>query len=548
MSTPSSTIRICSGVKLTNDYKHTIWFNSRADQLSYFAGKVVKTFSAYTYIRKSWSLKVEATMEQARKWSYLYFQNGTGKTYFYFINNIEYLNDNTVELFIEMDVMQTYLDDFTLQPCFVEREHAARDLVGDNLIDEGLDLGELTVNYSFNVDLAELCVLIMTTLDPEATTENTNVMATGGLLNKIYTGVGIYALSLDDVSALNSTIQNLDSWGKSDAIISMWMYPKKLVKVSDAWNSENNWHKVTGVDSFNVHFEGLENALPIASSQVKNKKLFTYPYAFFYLTNNSGGAGVYHYELFDWTLSGMTGMEDTRSFKICGAISPEGNVVIYPLYYRGVNSNFEEGITLSNFPVCAWNQDVYKLWLAQNQNQQDLSLLVGGLTIAAGVGSMIATMGASTPASATAIAGGLSTIAGAGMTASGLSQVSGAMAQKKDMSIQPPQSKGNHSPSVAVTEGFQTFTVQKKSIDAYHVKMIDEFFSMYGYATKRVKIPERNCRENWTYTKTVGCHVTGDLCAEDLRKIESIFNNGVTHWFGNGDIIGDYSLSNLCTG
>lgn len=548
MSTPSSTIRICSGVRLTNDYQHTIWFNSRAEQLSYFAGKVVKTFSAYTYIRKSWSLKVEATMEQARKWSYLYFQNGTGKTYFYFINNIEYINDNTVELFIEMDVMQTYLDDFTLHECFVEREHANSDQIGENLVDEGLDLGELTVNYSYNVDMGELCILIMTTLDPEGTTKDLNVVPSGRVIDNIYSGVGIYALNLADISALNTTIQNFDTWGKTDAIISMWMYPKKLVKVTDAWSSEHSWHKVSGVDYFNVHFEGLANALPIAPDQVKNKKLFTYPYAFFYVTNNSGSAGVYHYELFDWTMSGISGMEDNRSFKICGAISPEGNVVIYPFYYRGVKNNFEEGITLANFPVCAWNQDVYKLWLAQNQNKQDLSLIVGGLTIAAGIGTMIATMGASAPASGTAIAGGISTIAGAGMTATGLSQVAGAMAQKKDMSIQPPQAKGNHSPSVAVAEGFQTFTIQKKSIDEYHTRMIDEFFTMYGYATKRVKVPERNCRENWTYTKTIGCHVSGDLCAEDLRKIESIFDNGVTHWYGTGDNIGNYSLSNLCTG
>ena len=115
MSNPQSIINICSGVRLNPSYEHTIYFDTATAQYNYFAGKVVKSFPAYSYLRKSWNIKVASTMEEAKTWTYLFFQNGSGKLYFYFITNIEYVNDNTVELSLEIDVMQTYMFDYDYQ-------------------------------------------------------------------------------------------------------------------------------------------------------------------------------------------------------------------------------------------------------------------------------------------------------------------------------------------------------------------------------------------------------------------------------------------------
>ena len=111
------------------------------------------------------------------------------------------------------------------------------------------------------------------------------------------------------------------------------------------------------------------------------------------------------------------------------------------------------------------------------------------------------------------------------------------------MEIQPPQARGNHSASVNVVNGFQTFTVEKKCVSKYYASIIDSYFDVCGYTTHAVKVPNRAVRENWTYTKTVDCHISGNLCTEDQQKIESIYNNGITFW-RNGDNIGNYGLSN----
>ena len=69
------------------------------------------------------------------------FQNTSfGIKWFYaFITNVEYINNETSEITIEIDVMQTWHFDYTVNQCFVEREMAATDDIGGNLVPETLN-------------------------------------------------------------------------------------------------------------------------------------------------------------------------------------------------------------------------------------------------------------------------------------------------------------------------------------------------------------------------------------------------------------------------
>lgn len=525
MATPTSTIKICSGVMLDKTYQNTIWFNSPSNQKEYFEGKVVKTFSSYSYLRKQWNIDVQATPEQAQSWTYLFFKNSANaKTYYYFINDVEYINESCVRLHLELDVMQTYAFDYTLARSFVDREHTAFDNIGDNLLDEGLDLGDYVVQNEQNVPLSELCILILSSINPETTTENTTVVKLASMFDNIFSGLGVYAVDVSDYQALGNKLHNLDSWGKSDAIVSMWMYPKKLVRLSGAtWEDSTLCKTVAGVTGFNVQvnmFDG-EN---LGDYTPRNRKLFTYPYQVLYATNNAGDCAEYKFEYFN-------DPEHTEFF-LMGAIAPEGTSKLIPLEYKGDGENYDEAIALGGFPTCAWNQDVYKLWLAQNQNSRNLSYIQGGMSIAGGVIGALAT-------------GGLGAAAGAGIAYSGFNQIMGTLAKKKDMEVQPPQAKGQFCANVNIAIDKQTFTFQHKVITPYYARIVDDFFDMYGYKTNIVKIPNRYVRENWTYTKTIGCNVYGNLPMSDLSKIKSIFDNGITFWV-QGDLIGNYGLSNRC--
>lgn len=528
MSIPQSTIRVCAGVRLNSRYEHSIYFPDRTSQYSYFAGKVVKTFSAYSFIRKTWDLNVAATMEEAASWNYLFFQNSTnGKTYYYFIDNIEYVNDNTVRLKLQIDVLQTYLFDFYLLPSFVERQHTTSDAIGEHTVDEGLELGEMISNSCRNIDPGQLCIMVMCSINPNATTGGAAVPALPYMYNRVFSGVKIWAIDPAKWVAWGDKLETLDEIGQGEAIKAMWMYPKQLVTLGGeaTWGDADIASPVEGavsqtestlVYSFNKPYSAINGYTP------RNKKLFVYPYNFAYCTDNSGNAAAYKFERFTGSQIGFT---------LSGSLSPDGGVHLTPRNYNGKEYNYQEGMTLKGYPTCAWDSDIYKMWLAQNQNSNALSLGLAGLKVIGGAAAMYFTGGAA------------ATLGGGAAIASGATEIMQHLAQRGDRDLQPPQAKGNFSSSVNVTNNMLSFTVDFQTVTAERARIIDDFFTMYGYKINRVQLPNFHTREGFTYVKTIGCNVKGDLCNEDLAKIAAIFDHGVTFWT-RGDAMCNYSISN----
>lgn len=522
MSSPQSKICICNNLALTNDYQHTIYFKDLASQKAYFTGKVVKTFPNYTYVRRSWNIKVEANKEETNGWSYLFFQNVTnGKIYYYFINSVEYLNDHTVELSLEMDVLQTYMFDYELLPCFVEREHSETDEPGDNLVDEGLELGEYVYENSGSIDLRDMSVLMLSTINPEQSLSNgKKIIAYGDYIEGVYSGIGLYK-----INGTTEQIQNLfwalDQQGWSDCVVALWMYPTALI---DDGEETNRCERVIGSKYKEKSFSrpnSLDGYYPA------NNKLLTYPYCLLYVTGYTGSSASYRYEEFN--------NPEECTLRVVGSITPNSGTKIYPLRYKNTTHNYEEGVNGTTFPSCAWAQDVYKMWLAQNESRHTVAQANAQMDIVAGGVSAVVGL-------FTGNAG-----AGIGQMASGAKQIADLMAQKKDMSVQPPQAKGSCSININVSNGYQGYLVQPKTIKFDQAWKLDDYFTMYGYKCMNVKVPNTHVRERWTYCKTVNCLIKGNLCTDDKRKIQALYDNGLTTWV-NGDEIGSYHLSNKCIG
>ena len=88
-----------------------------------------------------------------------------------------------------------------------------------------------------------------------------------------------------------------------------------------------------------------------------------------------------------------------------------------------------------------------------------------------------------------------------------------------------------------------SFGVQKMSIKAEQARLIDQFFSMFGYKTLKVKTPNINGRLNWNYVKTTQANITGDIPQVDMQELKAIFNKGVTIWH-NPQTFLDYTQNN----
>lgn len=524
MSTPLTTIKVCSGVRLDNSYKHSIYFSSLLDQKAYFETKVAQIFTAYSYCRKNWSIKLHATIAKARTWSYLFFDNPEDlKTYFYFITDVQYINDETVEVFLELDVLQTYFFETRFAPCFVERETPRSDELYEHTIDEGLDVGHLIVNKFEQIDeLTDLDVMCMASVDLNDLTDSLD----GNDFGKIYSGLRLYRTEAS-AKSIGKVLAKLSEDNKLDAIVSMWMYPADLI-VSTAPGADSNDKTFWEVeDTYSFDWKASPPT-DINGYTPKNKKLFCFPFNFIHVDNGVGGSADYRFERFQRYAT------DDIKFLVSGSVLPDGAVKLSPKYYNGAGTNHEEGLTLSGFPTCAWTGDTYKIWLAQNQNQHKTQEVGSAVAIGAGIGAIALGVITANPA---IIGGGVASVTG------GVSSVASHLSQKEDMKTYPPQAHGAQNASVNSANGWMTFTFYYKSVTAERAKIIDDFFTIYGYKVNQIKEPSRHNRGLFTYTKTVDCTVFGDFCQEDRQKIASCFNNGVTYWT-NGDLIGEYDELN----
>jgi hypothetical protein len=403
---------------------------------------------------------------------------------------------------------------YSLQPSFVEREHSATDAIGDNTIEEGLEVGVLrSMQHAMSDYFNGRSILVMATVD--LTNDNFPTFS-GGEMEGLYSGCGIFRVK--NASTMKTLFDKLNEAGKTDAIVTIWEYPSTLITL------EGSASEAIVLVTKSSNAEGnrfvMNRPFTIDNYTPRNNKLFTYPYCYMYAYNHQGTSAIYRYEHFE---KGTTNFE----YHIEGSIFPDGGVRVTPKNYKGAGFNYDEAITVTNFPTCPWVSDTYKIWLAQNQSQQAMQYAVGGASIVGGIASMFT--------------GNI--LAGAGLAFGGVTAITSALAQVQDMEKQPPQSHGAHSATLNACTGTMGIHFMQKTITAERARIIDDYFTMFGYKTLRVKVPNRNVRQSFTYTKTNGCLITGSMPQEDARKIQSIYDNGVTFW--QKDVaIGNYSASN----
>lgn len=144
-------IWLISANELDNDYNHVPLFTSVENQSLYFAQRRVKTLDDYMYQRKNnLVFNIDMSLEEIENVNYLITLNENNKKYFYFIVDKEYINDGVTKVYLQLDVMQTYMFDIKFNECFIEREHCNRWIKYtdgrveplDYLEDENLETGE----------------------------------------------------------------------------------------------------------------------------------------------------------------------------------------------------------------------------------------------------------------------------------------------------------------------------------------------------------------------------------------------------------------------
>ena len=63
-----------------------------------------------------------------------------------------------------------------------------------------------------------------------------------------------------------------------------------------------------------------------------------------------------------------------------------------------------------------------------------------------------------------------------------------------------------------------------------YAKIIDQYFTMYGYKVNRMGVPNFIARTYFTYLQINDPNITGYIPPDDLNKIKKMFTDGVTVW------------------
>lgn len=541
---PDSEIYLLKNIPFTPDYRNTGLFSNKESQ-----GAIMQTRAFYhaqncTYVRETGRIRLEIPIAQAWQCNYIMYRNTNfyNKWFYAFVTAVNYINNETSEFTFQLDIMQTFLFDYTEKPCFIERQHTPSDPLGGNILPEGIDIGELIEGWHDTLPVTKNNFYVLATFDKQLNNYN------GGIQNNIYSGLCINEFST-------------------------------AAEVTTFINSATSANKLSGiVGIFQAINAGTTQTINITLDRSKmfggyvpvNNKLYSYPYCFLQVFDNNGGMANFRWEYFAGTFGQV-------SFTINTTPGINSQMCIYPNNYKGVSGyNPLERMIIENSCLCSWNGDTYKANLAQT---------IGKYTVLAE--AAVNTLGAmnkeSTGNFSTDLAKntgfnimeevknkGLWGAAGASIEhfftnpvqtlvgsaksdlqavtqATGIDQALNTF--KTDVlttirdtlkSIQMPDSMSRQAQNPGGSTDYLYMIGQKapkfiqRTIGAYYAKIIDDYFTMYGYQINRVFQPNRRARTRFTYIKTAGAIIEAEFPAIIAQAIENIYNNGICFWWITG--------------
>lgn len=530
--TPDGSINLLR-TSLENDYKNTVTWSTLAAQTTYFDNFPNQvSYTDYTYIKKDGKIRVATPIDNIITYNYLYYNNGgfTNKRYYCFITRMEYVNENCTDIFIETDVFQTWYFQIAWNRCFVEREHVNDDTIGVNTIPEDLEHGEYINSGKVDFGIGTCHAVVCTSIDPFRASGNYPYH----VINSVPTGYHYFLVG--DFTTVNF-IGWLTDWAANEKDLSLiqaiYMVPDLMTDYDNVTWSYAVWDQAH-TQGFAPYYKlperifgayTLENVIiakpynNIDTYVPKNNKLFVAPYNILTVDNNGGNAYEYRYEDFSTA---------TCSFNTIGSIMPGCSIKTVPQNYKGIANNMSESIQALKLPIGSWNGDVYTNWLTQNS-----------VNIASSIASDVASIGLGAT-----MMGKKMTIGGAGSIASGVTGIASTIGTIYQHSRIPNQVFGNvNSGDVIYADGKAKFTAYFRNIKREYAKVIDDYFSMFGYKVSTVKVPNITGRAEWNFIKTIDCNCDGAIPQEDLETIRKACNTGITFWH-NPDHVYDYSLSN----
>ncbi len=564
MSFPINTqITLYKNVELDRNYNHTYRFNNPTEQRNFFNTKYEKFtgIPPHTFQRiTAGFIQVGFFIETIRPYNYMRIvDSNVNKEYYCFIDSVEYVSPSCTTINYTVDVMQSYMFDYDFADCFIEREHSATDEIGDNIIAENFKATPNIVNAhdDFNPcgEPSDERPLFVTAIyyTPNKTEDGYSVLKgyhtivennellmdiiwetgfdnVGFQSNGVYYPFNCFVIETETGTYRNEIPSNsqgylidyhdeiyrriISSMQANNAnIIKIAMSPYRMYGLYKINEGESITSLSLGYTYFNFSLNNTYSGNGYTYTP-KNKKLYCSPYNIVTLSNNLGQTKELQWEHFD--------TPNLATFAVEFTPHPLPELVIYPLRYFNNDKYYNLALSITDFPQPPWSLDSYTAWWQTHHNTYTTSLT--GTALSTLTSGLIAGFTGRLPAVGASIV-------------SGVTSVANTIATEKDMVNALDDTKGlSYDSFIRIAQQRVGFTIFQLSIPAEQAEVIDNYFTMYGYATNLVKKPNvfsGTRRPFFNYLKTQGAiiHPTGTGMPHDVEElICSVYDKGITFW------------------
>ena len=543
----NSRIILVKNIKMDKQYTNVLSY-SESDMLSLCRSQehLVAEANDYSFLRPTGTIMAGFTYSQCLQANYIAFQNPDydNKWFFAWIDDVIYKGDNNTEITFTIDAWSTWYDYWNKKVCFINRQHVNNDTIGLHTVPENLDVGEVIEEsqtedlaygneYGYWVAVASNWQIKDGSIGSELLPDDKGSQYSGiTVYDNVVFGSQIFLIhiqALNDFRNLYLLLSRTNLDGHIEDVQNLFIVPDVAINQSKLTlhqaqllsdDLKFNWYTM-GYDMTPQKFNTTINKLTsFRDFTPKNNKCFVYPYNYLFVSNNQGSNNIYKYEDFN---------TNNCVFENQFALSVGGSGRIVPKNYKGMPTNDDEALPLGKYPTCAWSSDAFTNWLTQNAVNIATSI---GL-VAGGVALSVATGGIATPAVAAGVA-----LSVAGTTANTIGQF-------RQASLFPNINGGQATGDVIFSSNRNMYTFRQMRVKTEYLKIIDDYFTRFGYQINSLETPNLTGRRYWNYVEIGASEEIGygSVPSKFMDIINNACRKGVTIWHSHTNV-GNYNLNN----
>lgn len=540
----NSQIILVKDINIDKEYTNVLNY-TESQMLALCRANAVASADNYSFLRPTGTIFVGFTYSQCLQANYIAFQNPDydNKWFFAWIDDVIYKSNQNCELKFTIDAWSTWFEKWTPKKCFINRQHVNDDTIGLHTVPENLDVGEV-VEESQTEDLSygnEFGYWVAVASNWKIKDGSTGLEILDTDKGSQYAGVTVYnntvfgtqiflinIQALADFKDLYLLIARTNMDGHVEDIQNIFIVPDLAIDMAHLTQHTAKMGDDLEFSYYTMPYDlepkkfntVIQKLTSFNDYTPKNNKCFVYPYNYIFVSNNQGSNNIYKYE--DFTT-------DTCVFENQFSMAVGGSGRIVPKNYKRMPTNDDEALPLGKYPTCAWSSDAFTNWLTQNSVNLATSLAM----TAGGIALSVATMGTATPA-----------VVGA-MALSTAGTVANTIGQFRQASLLPNISGGQATGDVVWASNRNLFTFRQMRVKTEYLRIIDDYFTRFGYSIKRLEMPNISGRANWNYveigsTEEIGY---GEVPSKFMQTINNACRRGVTIWHNHANV-GNYNLNN----